>query len=111
MLIKLKNGNTHYISKLDDFEEVVEPAIYKAIEEFIGSEIASDNKDSEIEDLEEELSSTEDSRDYYCSLVENTNEEIKELINYVKKEDNTLNKEGVLDKIEDIYYRVLGSIS
>lgn len=113
MLIKLENGNTYYINKLDDFEEIVEPAIYEAIEEFVDQEYDKEDaeKDNSIENLEDENYRLEDKNDELRSMMETTDDKVKELIDYIGNEVGEMKGKEVLNHIleglEHIRYEVL----
>lgn len=83
MVIKLKNGEIHYINKLDDFKEVVNLEIFDAIEEFINDNFINNQEDEEkdncISELEDDLAESESIRDEYYSILNTASNKIRDI--------------------------------
>lgn len=105
MIIKLENGDIHYINKLDDFKEVVEPAIYEAIEEFVNNsneiiqENLEDEKYDEIGELENDLSESEDIKDEYYSILNTVSDKIRDLTSYLEENINSEESNVIIEKL------------
>lgn len=108
MIIKLTNGNTHYINKLDDFKEVVETEVYEAIEEIYnnGNE---PNLREQYESLQQEFESYEASNDSYYSCLNDTLNAIDELEEYIT-DSKRIHKDKILKTLSNIRENIYNEI-
>jgi hypothetical protein len=109
MIIKLKNGDTHYINKLDDFKEVVEPEIYDAIQEFINYNFINNQEDEEkdncISELEDDLAESEAIRDEYYSILNTASNKIRDLTFYLERNNDSTETSIIIEDIsKDLDY-------
>jgi predicted phage tail protein len=134
MVIKLANGEVQYITKTEDFKEVVEIAIYEALEEFVESELdkavdeVNEEKDSYADELDERVNQLEgeseekdniidkleDSNEENISMLKITDQEVKDLLDYVQYSSKNIEPEELLeylaDRLKYIRYEVLSDI-
>lgn len=121
MIIKLKNGDTHYINKLDDFKEVIEPEIYEAIEELVEKHDGSveiDNLTEKLSDAEEtinqmndrldslygDLESAEEDRDKYYNSLNSIHSCLEDVIDMIL--DRKVANVDIIDKLQSIRNKI-----
>jgi hypothetical protein len=125
MVIKLKNGEVHYINKLDDFKEVVEPELYNAVEEFVENSISEHDGSIEIDNLTIELANTEDiinqmddqldslygdlesaeeDRDKYHDSLDSVYKDLEDVVDMVL--DRKVANVDIIDKLQSIRNKI-----
>lgn len=100
MIVKLQNGNTYFIDRMEDFRDLIDPALYEAIQDIVEDEISErmDELDKEYyDDIEEinkhskELDNRENEivnrEDELQRAIKESSEQIKDMIKINKMKD------------------------